>query len=661
MPSWFVKVEEIRDLLLHANSQIHWVPEHIKDGRFGKWLEGARDWAISRSRFWGTPMPVWTCSSCGHRRCLGSVSELQELTGAKITDLHCHFIDQLSLSCEKCGSPMKRIPEMLDCWFESGAMPYAQAHYPFQSKEDFEKNFPADFIAEGLDQTRGWFYTLLVLSTALFGRPAFRNVIVNGIVLAEDGRKMSKSLKNYPAPDKVMDEHGADALRLYLLSSSATRAEELRFSESGVKQVVRQTLLPLWNSYNFFVTYALVDNWTPDLIPNEPSPNLLDRWILSKVASLIEGVDSALSSYHLYSAAQPILDFVDQLTNWYIRLNRRRFWAGNRPEETSDKLHAYATLHRALLSFVRVLAPLAPFTSEAIFQNLSKGVSGTTRQSVHLCPFPKVEELQGVTIDRELEKAMELFEEAILLGRTIRNEEGLKIRQPLSAITIVYAHREELEKLKLLDGYIRDELNVKRVEYVAEEENFVSLQAKLNTQRLGKVIGPQLGRDRMQKLLEKVRSLTTDEIRLIERGTPLEFDEFSFNEQDILIERKPKAGLKAAASSGQVTIVLDTSLSPELRLEGLARDFVNRVQKLRKEFGYEVIDRIVIKYMTACPRISMGIDENKEYVMRETLAVELQEVTKEQELGIRGTSTHLPVPQEIDGKSIIISLSRTQG
>ncbi|HQH25790.1 MAG TPA: isoleucine--tRNA ligase, partial [Oligoflexia bacterium] len=326
--SWFVKVETIRDLLLQANSQINWVPEHIKDGRFGKWLEGARDWAISRSRFWGTPMPVWRCSECKHCMCLGSVRELEQLTGTAIEDLHCHFIDRLDVTCEKCGSPAKRIPEMLDCWFESGSMPYAQAHYPFERKEDFDHNFPADFIAEGIDQTRGWFYTLLALSTALFGRPAFRNVIVNGIVLAEDGRKMSKSLKNYPPPDEVMNQHGADALRLYMLSSAATRAEEIRFSEAGVKQVVRQTLLPLWNAYNFFVTYALVDKWTPEQIPVEQSPNLLDRWILSKVASLISGVDTALSTYHLYTAAQPILEFVDQLTNWYIRLNRRRFWAG---------------------------------------------------------------------------------------------------------------------------------------------------------------------------------------------------------------------------------------------------------------------------------------------------------------------------------------------
>ena len=299
---------------------------------------------------------------------------------------------------------MERIPQVLDCWFESGAMPYAQAHYPFENKEEFENNFPADFIAEGLDQTRGWFYTLLVLSSALFGKNAFKNVIVNGIILAEDGRKMSKSLKNYPPVDEVMDKHGADALRLYLLSSPATKAEELKFSEEGVKQVLRQTILPLWNSYNFLVTYASVDNWTP--AQNQVSENLLDRWILSKVSSLTKGVDKSLSSYQLYTASQPILEFVDQLTNWYIRLNRKRFWSGNSEVEKSDKIKAYSTLHRALLSFTRVLAPICPFVSEQIFQNLKLDSKLADFESVHLASFPLAEE----EIDLELEQAFSLFE-----------------------------------------------------------------------------------------------------------------------------------------------------------------------------------------------------------------------------------------------------------
>jgi len=663
--SWFVRVEQIQDLLQHANSQVNWVPGHIKEGRFGKWLEGARDWAISRNRFWGTPIPVWRCQSesCEAVRCIGSVEELETLCGETVTDIHSHSIDHLEFDCSECGSKMKRISEVLDCWFESGAMPYAQAHYPFENKEEFDQNFPADFIAEGLDQTRGWFYTLLALSTALFGRPAFKNVIVNGIVLAEDGRKMSKSLQNYPPVDGVMNEYGADALRVYLLSSAATRGEELRFSEEAVKQVVRQTLLPLWNSYNFLVTYALVDSWTPKNAPQTPSTNVLDRWILSKVGSLVEGVDAALSSYRLYSASQPILDFVDQLTNWYIRLNRRRFWAGDSPEELEDKAHAYATLHQALLTFVRVLAPIAPFISEEIFQNLSRDVEGITAESVHLAPFPSTDELQGLEVDRDLELSMELFEEVILLGRGVRNEHGLKVRQPLAKLTVVYPAAEALERLKVVDGYIRDELNVKEVVYTSEEEEVVSLSAKLNTKRLGKTLGPKLGRDGMRDLQKHIATLKTDEIRRIENGGTFELQGMNFGHDDLLIIRSPKLGPKlgtdAAASSGQITIVLDTTLTQELRLEGAARDFVNRVQRLRKESGFDVSDRISIRYMTACPKLLTALVENRDYVMQETLAIELVQISDEDEF--QGSTTQLPSAQEIDGKTVIISLTRTQG
>ena len=667
--SWFVRVESIRDLIIHANAGINWVPEHLRDGRFGKWLEGARDWAISRDRFWGTPIPIWRCESCDNQVCLGSVAELEEKTGAKVTDLHSHFIDELTFPCSRCDQAMRRIPQVLDCWFESGSMPYAQAHYPFEGKETFEDNFPADFIAEGLDQTRGWFYTLLVLSSALFGKTSFRNVIVNGIVLAEDGKKMSKSLKNYPPPDEVMNELGADAMRLYLLASPATRAEDLRFSKEGVRQVVRQTLLPLWNAYNFFVTYALVDDWTPAKIPAGRSPNVLDRWILSKVGSLIEGVDSALSTYHLYAAAQPILEFVDQLTNWYIRLNRRRFWVGNNTEDIDDKMHAYATLHTALLSFVRVLAPLAPFISDDIFLNLSRGIKDLERDSVHLCPFPTLSEIGGAAgdalIDENLETAMELFEEVILLARGLRNDHGLKVRQPLSQLTIIYPRLEELEKLKLLDAYIREELNVKTVTYSTAEEEFVTLKAKLNTKLLGKTLGPRLGRDGMRELQSFVESLSTVQLKAIESGEAVQFHDLQLGRDEILVERSVKTttgkSTMAAASSGSVTIVLDTQLTPDLRLEGLAREFVNRVQKMRKDFHFDVTDRIIVRYMTACPRLPVALTEHRGYVMEETLAVDLHEVKQEHEMALQGSSVHLPNAQEIEGKTVIIGLSRMQG
>ncbi|MCC6221417.1 MAG: isoleucine--tRNA ligase [Deltaproteobacteria bacterium] len=658
--SWFVKVEAIRDELLQMNAIINWVPEHIKNGRFGKWLEGARDWAISRNRFWGTPIPIWRCETCREVVCLGSVAELEELSGERVEDLHSHFIDKLALSCKKCGGKLTRVSAVLDCWFESGSMPYAQAHYPFEERETFEQNFPADFIAEGLDQTRGWFYTLLVLSTALLGRPAFKNVVVNGIVLAEDGKKMSKSLKNYPPPDEVMEEFGADAMRLYLLSSAATRAEDLRFSKAHVKQVVRQTILPLWNAYNFFVTYARVDNWTPERIPVEQSENLLDQWILSRVASLIQGVDAALSSYRLYAATQPILDFVEQLTNWYIRLNRRRFWAGDTDAELQDKAHAYATLHRAMMAFVRVLAPLAPFITEEIFLNLTEDAKGHWRDSVHLMPFPTIDELGGAQINKSLERSMELFEEVIILGRSLRNKHELKVRQPLANLTIVHASDEVLEGLKMLDVYVKEELNVKNVIYTADEDKFVSLTAQLNTKELGSVLGPRLGSGGMRELRNKIESLSTDEIRALETGKGIEFLGVAIREDDLIVKRATKPGIEASASSGRVTIVLDTNISRDLKLEGMAREFVNRVQKIRKDRDLNVQDRVVIKYMTACPQIALALEEHRDYIMHEVLAVDMSEVREEGELARDGAGTSLAVAQEIAGKAIIISLNPLQ-
>ncbi|MCC6953830.1 MAG: isoleucine--tRNA ligase [Deltaproteobacteria bacterium] len=653
--TWFVKVEEIRDELVQMNQLVHWVPEHIRDGRMGKWLEGSRDWAISRNRFWGTPIPIWRCESCAQILCVGSVDELRDLTRAEITDIHSHFVDELTFPCGKCQGVMRRVPEVLDCWFESGSMPYAQAHYPFEGKEKFERNFPADFIGEGLDQTRGWFYTLLVLSTALFGRPAFKNVIVNGIILAEDGKKMSKSLKNFPPPDEVMEEIGADALRLYLLSSAVTRGEEIRFSKNAVRDVVRQTVLPLWNAYNFLVTYARVDGWTPANRLAESSPNLLDRWILSKMATLTKGVDAALSSYHLYAAAGPILDFVDQLTNWYIRLNRRRFWAGNLGTEKQDKLHAYTTLHRVLLSFARVLAPLAPFLSEEMFLNLRRGIPELQVDSVHLLPYPSVEEFSDVTIDADLEEAMELFEEVIILGRTIRNDHNLKVRQPLQKITVIHPNGDVLGRLQIFESYIREELNVKSVEYSSDEDSFVSLKAQLNLKLLGRQLGPKLGGEGMQRLREKVETLPTSELRALEAGERVTLEGVELELEHVLLKRVIKPGAEASASSGEVTVVLDTNLTQELRLEGLSREFVNRIQKLRKDLGLSVTDRIMVRYMTACSKLQTALTEQRDYVMRETLAVELTDVRVAGELKATAKSTS---SQEIDGKPVVISITR---
>ncbi len=654
IPTWFVNVEKIRLELMEVNKTVHWVPEHLREGRFGKWLEGARDWAISRNRYWGTPLPIWRCDKTGHVQCIGSVAELEKLSGRKITDIHRHFIDDLTWPSPE-GGTMRRLPHVLDCWFESGSMPYSQVHYPFENKEFFDANFPADFIAEGIDQTRGWFYTLMVLSTALFGRPAFRNVIVNGIVLAEDGKKMSKSLKNYPPPDEVMNEFGADAMRLYLLASPASRGDEIRFSKAGVKDVVRQTLLPLWNAYNFLVTYARVDGWTPEQAAEEPSTNALDRWILSKAGSLIQEVDNALSFYHLYAAAPSILDFVDQLTNWYIRLNRRRFWAGNTAAERADKIQAYSTLHKTLLAFVRVLAPLAPFTSEAIFLNLKKGVTRLEFESVHLTPFPTLEEFSGFAIDPGLEAAMEHFEEIIQLGRSIRNDRKLPIRQPLPKITVVHPSSTSMERLAELEVYIREELNVKVVEYSTEEGGLVELKAQLNTKTLGKTLGPKLGSEGMKELRNAVEALSNADLMRVEGGETIKCAGIELSENDLVIRREVKGGGDAAASSGQITVLLDTNLTQELRMEGFAREFVNRVQKMRKDADFDVTDRISIRYMSADTRLTTALTENRIYIMGETLGVELELVSDEATMreGVEALAV-----QEIDGKSIVVSLRR---
>lgn len=656
--TWFISVEKIKATLLEANSEIRWVPEHVKNGRFGKWLENARDWAVSRNRFWGTPIPIWKSES-GKTYCVGSVAELEKMCGKEIKDIHPHIIDELEFKCPETGEKLTRVTEVLDCWFESGAMPYAQAHYPFENKTHFEETFPADFIAEGLDQTRGWFYTLMVLSTALFKKPAFKNVIVNGIILAEDGRKMSKSLKNYPPADEILNKFGADALRMYLLSSAATKAEELRFTEAGVRDVLRQTLIPLWNAYNFFVTYASIDQWDVSQIPQGQSPNLLDRWILSRLTTIAKSVDKVLSNYQLYLAAPHILKFIDELTNWYIRLNRRRFWQGNTPEEKEDKLHAYATLYSVLSTFSRVISPIMPFISEAMFKNLSADDKNITRDSVHLTPFPSEEELKQYLTDPALEEAMGLFEEIIVLGRALRSEHDIKLRQPLSNLTIILADASAIKGLGVLDEYIREEINVKKITYMDDESQHVSLSARLNTIKLGKTLGPKLGKDGMSQLNKMIATLTTEDIRTLESGKNIDFLGESFGSDDILISRKPKEGLTTAASAGRITIILDTALSPELRLEGLAREFINRVQKIRKESDFDIADRIIIKFFTGSPQISMAVSEHKNYIMQETLSVEIEEIADRETCEQNSTLGEMEV-QEIDDIAVLFSLQRIQ-
>ncbi|MDR0497786.1 MAG: isoleucine--tRNA ligase, partial [Treponema sp.] len=508
--SWFVSVEKIKQDLLDVNNQIYWVPDHIKHGRFGKWLEGARDWAISRNRYWGNPLPIWKCPDCGKTICVGSRTELKEYSGVEPDDLHMHFVDKITIPCAKapgdnknCKGVMTRIPEVLDCWFESGAMTYAQNHYPFENKESFESHFPADFISESLDQTRGWFYTLTVLSAALFKKPAFKNCIVSGIVLASDGRKMSKSLRNYTDPAELLSLYGADAVRLFMVHSALLKAEDLRFSDDGVKDVLKSIILPLWSAYGFFVTYANIDSVSPAGAPDNPS-NPLDRWILSMAESLVEKCTAALDSYDLSKAVDPIVEFIELLNNWYIRRSRRRFW------KTEGNKEHYDTLYSVLKTLITVACPFMPFTTDAIWRNIRLS---SDPESVHLTDFPVPREERR---DRDLEFRMLAVQHAVSMGRALRAQYNIKIRQPLNTMELVTRNPEEKKVLLEMEEIIREELNVKNVVFRDNEEDLVEYEAKANF----RVMGKELGKD-MKAVAEKIAALSQSEIQGLLEGATL--------------------------------------------------------------------------------------------------------------------------------------------
>ncbi|PID26369.1 MAG: isoleucine--tRNA ligase [Candidatus Cloacimonadota bacterium] len=610
--SWVMEIEPIKNHMIKNNREINWVPGSIKYGRFGKLLENSPEWHISRNRYWGAPLPIWECEDCGKRECFGSIEELKNRSGNnEITDIHKHFVDPITFNCS-CGSKMKRVPEVLDCWFESGSMPYAQNHYPFKNKERFEKNFPCDFIAEGIDQTRGWFNKLLVLSTALFDKPAFKNVIVNGTVLAEDGTKMSKSKRNFPPVTDILDKFGADAMRMYLINSPAVRAENLRFSEEGVKDVIKKVMLPLWNSYSFFVTYANIDNWQPsgEKLDINKLNNRLDKWILSSLQSLIKNVDREMSSYKVYNVLPEMVNFIDDMTNWYIRRSRRRFW---KSENDGDKSQGYEVLYYTLKEFVHILAPVMPFISDKIYRNLELSVNKNSKESVHLNDFPTVQEQ---FINTVLEEEMAFVQTVVKLGRVLRNEKNIKIRQPLSAITVV-ANREVTKKaIRDMKDLIMEELNVKDVLITEKEEDLVSIIAKPNF----RVIGKKYGKD--VKVVSKVISnLSVADIKKIEAGEEVEFELGKLIAEDMSIEHNQKEGI-FAASEGDITVSLDINISEDLLIECHARELVNKIQNLRKESGYEISDRIIVEY-NGDEDISGAISKMSEYIMSETLAKDI--------------------------------------
>ncbi len=607
--TWFVNVEAIKDRMVSHNQTVHWVPTHIRDGRFGKWLENARDWAISRNRYWGTPLPIWR-SEDGDILCFGNVADLEEAVGQKITDLHKHFLDDLLIN--KNGKTYRRIPEVLDCWFESGAMPYAQQHYPFENKELFEENFPANFICEGLDQTRGWFYTLVVHAAALFDAPAFRNCIVNGLILAEDGKKMSKRLKNYPDPVEMLDRYGADAIRLYMLNSVAVQGESLRFSEQGLVEVTRSVLLPLWNSLSFLSTYAEIDGWEPteaNLAVEKTNP--LDRWIMSRLQGLIAEVHSAMDLYELNRASAPFVHFIDLLTNWYLRRSRRRFWKDGRGQ---DKMSAYATLFLVLRDLSKIIACFVPYVAEGIYESLRREGDPI---SVHLDYFPAVDDKSR---DTELETRMDLVLAAVNMGRALRSKHQLKTRQPLQRLFLITRDPEAQRILNELDALLLDELNIKELVLTENEEDLVGLSAQANFRVLGKRLGK-----RMKEVANQIKTLDLENIRRLQDGGSVTLQhtdgEVTLTLEDVLIQRSQREGL-LVESSGSVTIALDTQLNESLIKEGLAREFVNKVQHMRKEQDLAVMDRIVIRYKSS-DIVGKAIDVYRDFVCTETLCEKL--------------------------------------
>lgn len=628
--TWFVAVEKIKDKMLKANEQIHWTPNHIKHGRFGKWLENARDWAISRNRYWGTPIPIWR-SEDGEIRVISSIQQLETLTGKKITDLHRHFIDDLTF--EEDGKVFRRIPEVFDCWFESGSMPYAQNHFPFENEQKTLDAFPADFIAEGLDQTRGWFYTLTVLAAALFDKPAFKHVIVNGIILAEDGNKMSKRLKNYPEPSGVFNKYGVDALRLYLMSSPAVYAEDLRFAEKDVEQVLRQALIPLWNSYVFFSTYAKINNWTPKETFTAPKADI-DKWAISLLQKLIKEVTEAMDNYEINKAVTPLIDFIDQLTNWYIRRNRSRFWA---EEKSEDRDQAFETLHTVLFTFCKIAAPFIPFLTEDIYQELKTDKDPI---SIHLTDFPVV---NLALRDEALEKQMSFVQSVVSIGHSLRKEHKIKVRQPLAKAHMIAVDGTVLAALKQKEHLIAEELNVKELVYHEDESLFVELIAKPNFRVLGKKVGSKM--NSVKKSLETLdrtqleRLLNKEMIEIFVEGEMI-----PLTSEDIMVERKVLEGV-IAASLGSITVALDTALTKDLIEEGIAREFINRINTLRKELGFSITDRIELTIQAPLP-MQESFLHYKELICTEILATKVS--FKE---NFTGYSC------EINGEPLIISLS----
>ena len=608
--SWFIKMTAVRDDLIRNNNTINWIPESIGKGRFGDWIENVQDWGISRNRYWGTPLNIWQCE-CGHMHSIGSRQELFEMSGderAKTVELHRPYIDEITLKCPECGGEMHRVPEVIDCWFDSGAMPFAQHHYPFENKELFEQQFPANFISEAVDQTRGWFYSLLAESTLLFNKAPYKNVIVLGHVQDENGQKMSKSKGNAVDPFDALNKYGADAIRWYFYINSAPWLPN-RFHGKAVVEGQRKFMSTLWNTYAFFVLYANIDNFdaTKYTLNYDKLP-VMDKWLLSKLNTMVKTVDEDLGSYKIPEAARALQEFVDDMSNWYVRRSRERFWAKGMEQ---DKINAYMTLYTALVTVAKAAAPMIPFMTEDIYQNLVRSIDADAPESIHLCDYPEVNE---AWIDKDLEANMEELLEIVVLGRACRNTANIKNRQPIGTMYV----KAEKAMDKFYTDIIADELNVKEVKFADDVESFISYSFKPQL----RTVGPKYG-----KLLNGIRTALSEidgtaamkELR--DNGVlvlDIDGNKVELAEEDLLIETAQSEGY-VTETDGETSVVLDTNLTPELIQEGFVREIISKVQTMRKEAGFEVMDKIIV-YAKDNDKIMDIMKANQDEIKREVLA-----------------------------------------
>lgn len=612
--SWYIRTSAFRDKLVNLNNTINWVPEHIREGRFGNWLENNIDWALSRERYWGTPLPIWECESCRHREGVGSVKELSEKAGRDLSDLDLHrpFVDEVHWDCPECGGKMTRVPDLIDVWFDSGSMPVAQWHYPFENKEKFEAQFPADYICEAVDQTRGWFYSLHAISTLLFGEVSFKNVICLGLILDGDGYKMSKSKGNIIAPWDVINAHGADAFRWYLYTATPP-GNERRFSTDLVGEVIRSFTLTLWNVYSFFVTYANLDN--PALTTVPAVTNELDRWLLSELNALVRDVTEAYEKYDVPNATRPIEAFVEKLSTWYLRRSRRRFW---KSESDSDKQAAYSTLYAALVTTSKLLAPAMPFLAEELYQNLVRSVDETAPESVHLAEWPQV---MPELIDESLNHDMALVMKLVSLGHSARQKANRKVRQPLAEAAFSVGNISERDAVYAFADLLADELNVKHVRLLDASTEAVSHAVKPLPKQLGQKYG-----NKFPAIQKAILAMNAEEAaHTLLKGKTLKVkadgETFDILPEEVEVKTQAKEGF-AVAEEGAYVAALVTELTPELTQEGLAREFVRRVQDLRKSAELDVADRIEL-FVEASAGLRSAIEAHREYITTETLTTSL--------------------------------------